>query len=456
MTTNEITETNAIICGDCRDQLTRIPDGSVDLIYLDPPFFSGKNYEIIWKDGAEIRSFTDTEFYTLVCKCGEIFPDKNKFCAECGAGRDEATEHKSKDIQAYLQWLRPKLERCRDVLKETGSIYVHLDYHAIHYVKILMDDIFGVKNFINEIIWSYQGTGEPKRSFKRKHDNILLYSKGKGYIFNQNETTELISDSSKTKFTKEDDKGRFKVIRHPDGSEHKQYMRNAMRMRDVWELPIINAMAKERLGYPTQKPETLLERIIKASSNPGDVVLDPFCGCGTAIAVAQKLGRKWIGIDVSPTSTKLMVKRLQTTGAKITEADIINLPRTLKELRVMDPFEFQNLVIEKLHGKQNPKKVGDGGIDGWVYHRSGYEGMNYKTGGLDASVQVKRSDDISTPEIKKFAGAMMDDDETDGKHGIFVAFSFVKTAPALVKRLMTKKGVNIELVTTKELFDCED
>ena len=152
MTQEQITDTNVIVCGDCRDQLTRIPDESVDLIYLDPPFFSGKNYEIIWKDGAEIRSFTDTEFYTFKCICGELFPDKDKFCAFCGAPRDKAIAHKSKDIQAYLQWLRPKLELCRDALKETGSIYVHLDWHAVHYVKQMMDEIFGMKNLVNEII----------------------------------------------------------------------------------------------------------------------------------------------------------------------------------------------------------------------------------------------------------------------------------------------------------------
>ena len=447
MTNEQITQTNCIICGDCRDQLARIPDGSVDLIYLDPPFFSGKNYEIIWKDGAEIRSFTDTEFYTLVCKCGEIFPDGNKFCATCGAPRDEAVEHKSKDIQAYLQWLRPRLERCQDALKDTGSIYVHLDHHAVFHVKVMMDEIFGVKNFQNEIVWCYSGGGVPKTAFARKHDTILMYSKtsGKDRVFNIQYMP--YSDASK------------KLVNANGGVSidgKKRDLDRGAHMNDWWvDLNALQTWSPEKLGYPTQKPEALLERIIKASSNPGDTVLDPFCGCGTCVAVAEKLGRKWIGIDVSPTSTKLMVKRLQTTGAKITEADIVDLPRTCKELRHMDPFEFQNLVIAKLDGKQNPKKTNDLGVDGWTYKTDEF-GMRHKQIGLDAAVQVKRSQNISFPEIQKFIGAMQTDTETDGKRGVFVAFSFVKTAKAKLNKLMVESGITVDLMTVEELFECED
>ena len=444
MTTEPITTTNTIICGDCRDQLARIPDETVDLIYLDPPFFSGRDYEIIWKDGSEIRSFTDTEFYTLVCECGEIFPDKNKFCASCGASRDKATERKSKDIEAYLQWIRPRLEQCKRVLSDTGSIYCHLDYHAVHYVKQMMDEIFGMKNFRNEIIWHYTGGGRAKKYFSRKHDSILVYSKSNDNIFNIDDIRVPYKETSGYAKGGITSKAGKKYMPNPKGTP----------IDDVWDIPIINPMSKERLSYPTQKPETLLERIIKASSNPGDTVLDPFCGCGTAVAVAQKLGRKWIGIDVSPTSCQLMVTRLQKTGAQILESDIIDLPRTLEELRVMDPFEFQNWVMKELDGKINPKKVGDGGIDGWTYKTDDF-GMRHKQIGLDKPVQVKRSNNISFPEIQKFIGAMQTDPTTDGKRGIFVAFSFVKTAETKLKKLMAETGISVELVTVEELLGGE-
>ena len=279
----------------------------------------------------------------------------------------------------------------------------------------------------------------------------MYYSKSNKYIFNHDDVRTPYKPQN-TKIYHDDD-GIYMI--EPKTGKRRYYNEKGKVMDDVWDMNFIGPNSKERLGYPTQKPERLLERIIKASSNPGDIVLDPFCGCGTCVAVAEKLGRKWIGIDVSPTSTKLMVKRLQTTGVKITEADIVDLPRTCAELRKMDPFEFQNLVIAKLDGKQNPKKVGDGGIDGWIYKRDDF-GMQHKQIGLDATVQVKRSDSISVPTLKQFAGAMMTDDETDGKRGVFVAFSFVKPAAAYVKNLKAKKGVDIELVTVKELFDCED
>lgn len=457
MTQEQITDTNCIICGDCRDQLARIPDGSVDLIYLDPPFFSGKNYEIIWKDGSEIRSFTDTEFYTLICECGKVFPDKNKFCADCGAARDKAIEHKSKDIQAYLQWLRPRLEICKDKLKDTGSIYCHLDWHAVHYVKVMMDDIFEMKNFQNEIAWCYNAPINSQKRFCRKHDTILFYSKSNEWNFNPDDVRVPYGDWAKGKTSYKTKSFGLKEAKDIELNTKGRLC------PDYWDIPMLASSAKERLGYPTQKPEVLLERIIKASSNPGDVVLDPFCGCGTAVAVAQKLGRKWIGIDISPTSCKLMVKRLRSITMGITDGDIVDLPRTCAELREMDPTEFQNLVITKLDGKQNPKKTDDKGIDGWTYKTDEF-GMRHKLMGLDAAVQVKRSGDteqgkksnsVGRPTTQNLVGAMATDPDIDGKHGIIVAFSFSKPARDHVKDLKVKAGITIDLVTVKELFDCE-
>ena len=509
----DITQTNCIICGDCRDQLARIPDGSVDLIYLDPPFFSGKNYEIIWGDGAEIRSFEDTKFYMVVCECGEEFPAHHKFCAKCGASYKDAKERRSSDIEVYLDWLRPRLERCRDVLKDTGSIYVHLDHHAVHYIKVIMDDIFKDGDFNTEITWRRCGSKGNAKMFANNSDYILFYSKNKSKAtFNIQYGEYSKSTLNMYKFDDHDGRGLYGSydISAPGGSGYKydlgygekqpsggyRWKKETMLKRieegvvilkrgrvprqkrylsDMKGVPFDNVWTDiENVKspiYPTEKPEALLERIIKASSNPGDVVLDPFCGCGTAVSVAQKLGRKWIGIDVSPTSCKLMINRLRDIKGdwiRINEADIIDLPRTCGELRKMDPFEFQNLVIAKLDGKQNSKKVGDHGIDGWTYKTDDF-GMRHKQIGFDAAVQVKRSGDVpgkskqskqstsvGTPTVDRLVGAMAGDtDNTDGKHGIIVAFSFSSNAYTQVKNLKTKAGITIELITVKELFNCK-
>ena len=170
--------TNSIICGDCRDRMQEyIEDNTIDLIYMDPPFFSGKNYEIIWKDGSERRSFEDTKFYTLVCECGKVFPEKHKFCAFCGAGKDKAVNRRSNDIEAYLQWLRPKLEECYRVLKDTGSMYVHLDHHAVFNVKVILDDIFKTGGFKTMITWRRCGSKGNSKSYANNSDYILFYTK---------------------------------------------------------------------------------------------------------------------------------------------------------------------------------------------------------------------------------------------------------------------------------------
>lgn len=443
--------TNSIICGDCQDRMREhIEDSSIDLIYMDPPFFSGKNYEIIWKDGAERRSFEDTKFYTLVCECGKVFPEKHKFCAFCGAGKDKATERRSNDIEAYLQWLRPKLEECKRVLKPTGSIYVHLDYHAVHYVKQIMDDIFGngdidegMKYFRNEIVWHYNRWTAASTNYQRMHDTILFYTKDKKeWTFNKQ--YKEYSEASKKAHEERGyiQRGSYKSIPNPKGVSED----------DVWDVQHLAGRSKERRGVPTQKPEALLERIIKASSNPGDIVLDPFCGCGTAVAVSQRLDRKWIGIDVSPTSCKVMVERLQEQHVRISEHDIINLPRTAEELRIMDPFEFQNWVVKQLDGKINPKSRCDGGIDGWTYKTDEW-GMRHKQIGLNEPIQVKRSNGIGFPEIQKFIGAMQTDTKTDGMRGIFVAFSFVKTVVGKLKNLKNETGISVRILTVEDLLE---
>jgi len=251
-----------IYCGDNLYWMSRLPDEFVDLCYIDPPFFSNRNYEVIFGDGEEIRSFEDR------WKGG---------------------------IENYIEWMRDRVREIHRLLKPTGSFYLHCDWHASHYLKVMCDKIFGYQNFRNEIVWCYRGAGYPKKDFGRRHDVILRYSKGDDYRFNLDDIREEYAETTKERFSHyignvrgDRDYGVQKL--NPLGKQPD----------DWWQIQPIAPSAKERLGYPTQKPEVLLERIIKASSNPYDLVFDCFCACGTTLVAAQKLARRWLGIDVSP------------------------------------------------------------------------------------------------------------------------------------------------------------
>lgn len=421
--------TNSIICGDCRDRLKAIPDESVDLIYLDPPFFSGKTYEIIWEDGYEVRSFEDGNWYKVVCgnpECGAEIPHGWKYCKECGWSVDKAEHGRKSVIEYYIGWLKERLEECYRVLKPTGSIYVHLDYHAVHYVKVMMDGIFGYGNFQNDVVWCYTGLSQSKKNWVRKHDTILFYTKSSEWTFNHADVRVPVSEA------------RLKRIQYGD----KQFKsgkaisnKKGKVPEDWWVIPVIGSTAKERLGYPTQKPESLLERIIKASSNPGDLVLDPFCGCGTALAVAQKLNRRWIGIDISPTSCKVMVERLHKDGCDIGEANIEGMPMSVKEYEAMDAFKFEEIVVRRLGGTPT-RKTSDHGIDGW---------LGFKT----IPIQVKQSHKIGSDVVQSFVGAMM---RAGKKRGIIVAYDFTGGAYDEVKAIKTMHDIEVELKTADELF----
>lgn len=278
------------------DEATGLPSmrGKIDLIYIDPPYDSKADYrtKITLPNGdIEQRPNVLEQFaYSDTWKEGTV---------------------------SYLKMMYPRLYLMRELLSDKGSIYVHVDWHVGHYVKLLLDNIFGKEKLINEIIWSYQGTGEPKNAYKRKHDTLLYYSNNIDYIFNEVFASEQISEFSKTKYNKVDENGNlYKEIRHADGKIYRQYIKENMRMRDVWTMPIINAQAKERLDYTTQKPESLLERIISVSSNEGSIVADFFGGSGTTAAVAEKLNRRWITSDFGKPANMIMRKRLIDQEAK--------------------------------------------------------------------------------------------------------------------------------------------
>jgi len=209
---------------------------------------------------------------------------------------------------SYLQFMYERLILLKELLCETGSIYVHLDWHVGHYIKLLMDEVFGQENFRNEIVWCYRRWSAQSKIFQNSHDYLLWYSKGDNYTWNQ--LLEKYADNA-AHFTEADDKGKFRW-QYLRGKKYKLYLKEGTRMKDWWDdLPYINSMAHERFGFSTQKPENILERIIKASSDYDDIILDCFIGSGTTAAVAQKLGRRWIVCDINKGAVQITSKRLQ-------------------------------------------------------------------------------------------------------------------------------------------------
>jgi len=385
---------NRLYCGDNLEILGTMEKESVDLIYIDPPFFSNRYYEIIWGDEAEIRSFED---------------------------RWEG------GINVYVDWMKARVMELHRVLRTTGSMYLHCDWHAGHYLKVMMDEVFGHNNFQNEIVWCYKTGGATKRRFGRKHDIILFYTKTSKYKFNpQKEKSYMMHEYGfkKSKFQK-DEKGQYSWVI----------------AKDWWEIPAVGSATKERLGYPTQKPEALLERIIKASSNEGDIVLDAFCGCGTALAVAQKLERRWIGIDISPSAISLIKKRLNKIGVSESDIDIIGMPQTVEDLKKFKPYEFQYWAINEMHGTPTPRKAADMGIDGlsFLEHHP---------------IQVKQSERIGRNVVDNFETALRRyyKHKTKDMKGYIVAFSFGRGAREEVARAK-KEGMNMKLVAVQDILD---
>jgi DNA modification methylase len=267
-------DTNIIYCGDNTEVLAKFPAKSVDLIYADPPFFSNKHYEIIWGNGAEMKVYEDR------WKGG---------------------------INVYIEWMESRIAQCHRVLKDKGSMYLHCDWHASAHLKTLMDRIFEERNFRNEIIWQYESGGRATNFFSRKHDTIFLYSKTDEFTFNpdeiaiprnQCERCHRVLDKWNHLKKQVDKDGRIYRTILSSGKVYEYYDDEKVPPSDVWmDISHIQQKSPERLGYPTQKPEALLKRIIKVGSNKNNIVLDPFAGGGTTPAVAYQLNRRWIGID---------------------------------------------------------------------------------------------------------------------------------------------------------------
>lgn len=291
-------QNRTIFEGDNLPVLRGMETASVDLIYLDPPFNSNRTYET--PIGSEVAGATFRDPWSLDNldqKWHNDIADQNLTLYRA----IEVSEHThSASMKAYLIMIAVRIIEMKRILKPTGSIYLHCDPTVSHYLKMIMDGIFGVENFKNEIVWHYTGGGRSKTSFSRKHDIIFFYTRSKSdHCFNV--------DSIRVPYKETSGYAKSGII----SKVGKRYLPNpkGTPVGDVWDISIINS--KERLGYPTQKPLVLLERIVAASSNQGDLVLDPFCGCATTCVAAENLGRHWIGIDISPKAVELVRERLK-------------------------------------------------------------------------------------------------------------------------------------------------
>jgi DNA modification methylase len=470
---NSITNMNQLILGDCLEVLKQLNSESVDLVYIDPPFFSNRTYEVIWGDKGEVRSFED------------------RF---------------SGGIDHYIAWLKERVQELHRILKPTGSIFVHCDWHADSYIRVyILDKIFGTNNFQSHIVWrrttAHGNAKQGSKKFEINYDTIYHYSKTNKYIWNT--IYEPFKDEQIEKqYNKIDDKGRryrlvtptaakgggdtsyeFYGVKPPQGrywayskakmEEMKQkgllyfsssgqpyiiyYLdeRQGVAVMAFWDdIKQMAPTSKERIGYPTQKPERLLERIIQSASNEGDTVLDCFMGGGTTIAVADRLNRNWIGIDQSPQAVKVTEFRLNVQQGKVVGAtgNMFAVPFMVKlhkydydTLRYKDAFAFEAWIVEQFGGVANAKQRGDLGIDGRTKDNQ--------------PIQVKRSDNIGRNVIDNFFSAVQRYDKAsfeknkaeDKPVGVIIAFSFGKGAIQEVARLKNEEHVIIKLVTVEEI-----
>ena len=323
--------TNKLIWGDNKLILSSLKNGplrkeieaqgGLKLIYIDPPFDVGADFSMDIKigDGNDEENFT-----------------KKPSVIEEIAYRDTW----GKGADSFIAMIYERLKLMHGLLAEDGSIYVHCDYRVTAFTRLVLDEIFGADNFRNEVIWCYQGTGKSPKQYKRKHDTIWFYSKSDKGIFNAKEIGIPFGEKQISKFSGKDEKGYYKEYKHSDGKKYRKYLEedDYLAVNDWWSDIYVIQDHDQRVGYPTQKPETLLERIIKASSNEGDLVADFFCGSGTTLAVAEKLGRKWIGSDLGKfgihTTRKRMIgvqRELKKESKNFRAFEILNVGRYERE-----------------------------------------------------------------------------------------------------------------------------
>ena len=406
-------EPNRLFWGDNLHVMRQLPTESIDLIYIDPPFFSGKQYNVIFGDQNELRSFSD------IWEAG---------------------------MPGYLVWLNARLYEMKRLLKKTGSMYVHCDWHASHYIKVEMDKIFGHENFRNEIIWCYSGGGIPRKDFAKKHDCILRYTKTASYTFNVDDVRQAYSPE---------------ILSRPKSSyaEH-SYSDNPGAKTTGWDLnpkgkfpddwfykAIVNPCAKERIGYPTQKPEALIERILLASTNSADVVADFFCGGGTTPAVAQRLGRRWIACDQSRVAVAITADRI----ARLVEDKIGTLfpvpdftvehwgVYEAKRLSETPPEQFREFVLRAFGAVPADSEPG-------IHGRKGAVPVWVGTPGQRSAVSAK--------DVEGFANAVRKTvryQQDNLRDGIMLAWAFRRDAVEAAERLRQLEHTDLNYIRLEQI-----
>jgi DNA modification methylase len=470
------TEKNKLYYGDNLEVLRRyVKDESIDLVYLDPPFNSRQDYNVLFaeKDGtqssSQIHAFEDTwEWNTDAMRAYEEIVEQGGRVAD--TMRAFKTFLFNTDMMAYLAMMAPRLVELRRVLKQSGSIYLHCDPTASHYLKILMDAVFGPQFFLTEIVWkrssAHSDGKQGRKQHGRIHDVILFYSKGTNWPWNQvfteydesyvnnfykyeeeetgrrytlgdltgpggaakgNPSFEIMGVTRFWRFSQESvrkllEEGRIVQLKPGSVPRYKRYLdeMEGVPIQDIWtDIGPIGAQAQERLGYPTQKPEALLERIIKASSNEGDLILDPFCGCGTTIQVAQRLNRRWIGIDITHLAIGLIKKRLSDAfGPEIKSTyEVIGEPTDYAgaaQLAEEDKYQFQWWALGQVGARPTDQKKGaDRGIDGRLYFHDDDSGKSKQI------IFSVKAGGVSVPQVRDLRGVL---EREKAEIGVFLCF----------------------------------
>ena len=505
---------NALYYGDNLEILREhIPDESVDLIYLDPPFNSQATYNVLFRaptgeqSQAQIEAFEDTWHWNETAEQAfdEVMHSGNTDAAEML--RAMRSFLKENDVMAYLAMMAVRLLELQRVLQPTGGVYLHCDPTASHYLKVLLDAVFRPDNFRSEIIWKRSTShGNVSRAFGDLTDTILYYTRTDHFVWNQ-QFTSFALEYIEEKFRGKDPDGRrwqsvtlrnpgvrpnlhypyaasngVTYLPHPNGwscdpDRMKRYDREnrlhfpakqggqlrlkmyldetpGVRLQNLWDdIPAVNSQAQERLGYPTQKPVALLERILATSSNPNEIVLDPFCGCGTAVHAAQKLGRRWIGIDITHLAISLIEKRLNDAFPGIVY-EVHGTPKDLAGAHALaeaDKYQFQWWAVSLVNAVPygGKKRGADTGIDGHIYFKP--DGKTTEK----AIVSVKGGGNVNVAMIRDLGHVV---DREKAKVGVFITLA-EPTSPMRTEAIKagfyeTEHGKfpKLQVLTIAELF----
>ncbi len=435
--------------------------GYFDLVYLDPPFNSNRNYSLLFKEGlqdspAQTHAFEDSWQWTEETQTvfDELITKSSIQIINLMTGLERAIGRNS--MLAYLSMMAIRLIECHRVLKYTGTLYLHCDPTASHYIKLVLDKIFGVENFRNEIIWFYPDSpGRPTKDFARKHDVIFRYSKTNEWVFEDKDIRVPILEASKERYKSPRTLGGRKYLGGKSADIGKI-------PEDVWRIPVLKQNSQEAQGYPTQKPMALMEIIIKASSKKGDWVLDPFCGCGTTISAAEKHNRNWVGIDITPLATDIIKNRiegefkdkLQKEKAHIIMEGIPNDLAGAEKLAEMDKFKFQLWVVRKIGAIPNVRKGADQGVDG-VFIYEDIENGKKKNRRLIVSV---KGGGTGVKDIRDLKGVI---ERENAEGGIFISLNH--PTPAMKKeaivsgllknQLLNKQFPKVQILTVEEIMN---